>query len=68
MSGPLSGIRVIDLTSMLSGPAATMMLGDQGADIVKVEAPSGDQVRSMQRSDDGVPPTFYSINRRKSVV
>jgi crotonobetainyl-CoA:carnitine CoA-transferase CaiB-like acyl-CoA transferase len=68
MSGPLSGIRVIDMTSMLSGPAATMMLGDQGADIVKVEAPSGDQVRSMQRSDDGVPPTFYSINRSKRSI
>jgi len=68
MSGPLTGIRVIDLTSMLSGPAATMMLGDQGADIVKVESPSGDQVRSMQRSDDGIPPTFYSINRSKRSI
>ncbi len=68
MPGPLSGIRVVDLTSMLSGPAATMMLGDQGADIIKVEPPKGDQVRSMQRSDDGIPPTFYSINRSKRSI
>ncbi len=68
MSGPLSGIRVVDMTSMLSGPASTMMLGDQGADVVKVESPSGDQVRTMQRSDDGIPPSFYSINRSKRSI
>ena len=68
MSGPLNGIRVIDMTSMLSGPAATMMLGDQGADVIKVESPRGDQVRTMQRSDDGVPPSFYSINRSKRSI
>ena len=41
MPGPLAIIRVIDMTSMISGPLATMMLGDQGADIIKVEAPGG---------------------------
>lgn len=38
-SGPLAGIRVVDLSNMISGPLATMILGDQGADVIKVEAP-----------------------------
>ena len=39
MPGPLAGYRIIDVTQMLSGPMATMMLGDQGADVIKVEPP-----------------------------
>ena len=41
MAGPLSGVRVIDLTSMISGPLAALTLADQGADVIKVEAPGG---------------------------
>ena len=41
MPGPLSGYRILDLTSNVSGPLATMILGDQGADVIKVEAPDG---------------------------
>ena len=45
MPGPLAGYRIIDVTQMLSGPMATMMLGDQGADVIKVESLDGDHGR-----------------------
>lgn len=70
MTGPLEGIRIVDLTSMISGPVATMLLADQGADVIKVEPPSGDLVRAMgARNTDtgqkGISPTFLSSNRGK---
>jgi crotonobetainyl-CoA:carnitine CoA-transferase CaiB-like acyl-CoA transferase len=65
MTGPLEGIRIIDLTSMISGPVATMLLADQGADVIKVEPPSGDLVRSMGSGASGISPTFLSSNRNK---
>ena len=55
MAGPLAGYRIIDATSMISGPIATRMLGDQGADVVKVESPgTGDLVRAMGARGDGL--------------
>ena len=69
MSGPLDGYRIIDLTSMLSGPWATMLLGDQGADVIKVEVPGlGDHVRSLGNQRAGMSAMFLNINRNKRSV
>ena len=69
MSGPLNGYRVIDATQMLSGPMATMMLGDQGADVVKIEPPNiGDLTRALGGKGRGVSPFFSTLNRNKRSV
>ena len=68
-SGPLSGYRVVDLTSVVSGPATTAMLADQGAEVIKVEAPAGDVMRGGRIYAGTLGPTFISCNRgKKSVV
>ena len=68
MSGPLQGIRVLDLSSMISGPLATMLLGDQGAEVIKVEAPGiGDLVRGIGMPA-GFSPTFLTANRNKRSI
>jgi crotonobetainyl-CoA:carnitine CoA-transferase CaiB-like acyl-CoA transferase len=69
MSGPLSGIRIIDMTTMLSGPWAAMILADQGADVIKVEVPeTGDHVRSLGNQRAGMSAMFLNINRNKRSV
>ena len=69
MAGALDGIRIVDLTTMISGPLATMLLGDQGADVVKVEPPgTGDLVRHLGRSRGGFTPVFTTSNRSKRSV
>jgi crotonobetainyl-CoA:carnitine CoA-transferase CaiB-like acyl-CoA transferase len=72
-TGALSDIRIVDLTQMLSGPYATMMLADHGADVVKIEAPEGDMVRPVgpYRAGDErkiLGGYFQSINRNKHSV
>lgn len=67
--GPLSGYRIIDATQMVSGPMATMILADQGADVIKVEPPGvGDLTRAMGGSRRGMAPTFAVINRNKRSI
>src|SRR5262245_35390679 len=69
MSGPLHGFRIIDVTQMISGPVATMLLGDQGADVIKVEPPgSGDFVRRYGGRRAGLPPMFATTNRNKRSI
>lgn len=65
---PLSGIRVVDLTRVLSGPFSTMLLADMGADVVKIETPQGDTVRSAGATIDGLSWYFASFNRNKRSV
>ncbi len=69
MAGPLDGVRVIDVTQMISGPMATMTLADQGADVIKIEPPAtGDLTRAMGGRRRGVAPTFAVANRNKRSV
>jgi crotonobetainyl-CoA:carnitine CoA-transferase CaiB-like acyl-CoA transferase len=67
--GPLEGIRIIDLTSMLSGPWATMILADQGADVIKVEEPRlGDHTRAYGNRRNGFSASFLNLNRNKRSI
>ncbi len=68
MAGPLDGVRVVDMTSMISGPLGTMMLADQGADVIKVEAPGGDHTRAAANRRDGFSASFLNNNRNKRSV
>jgi crotonobetainyl-CoA:carnitine CoA-transferase CaiB-like acyl-CoA transferase len=69
MDGPLEGYRIVDLTAMVSGPIATMMLAEQGADVVKVEPPGqGDLVRAIGRARSGITPLFATSNRSKRSI
>ncbi|HEV7416105.1 MAG TPA: CoA transferase [Tianweitania sediminis] len=65
---PLDGIRVIDLTRVLSGPFCTMMLGDMGAEVIKVETGEGDPIRSQGTLRDGFSWYYAAFNRNKKSV
>jgi crotonobetainyl-CoA:carnitine CoA-transferase CaiB-like acyl-CoA transferase len=69
MTGPLSGTRIVDMTSVLMGPYATRILGDLGADVVKVESPQGDLVRGIgPMRNPGMGPMYLHANRSKRSI
>ena len=68
MEQALSGIRVLDVTQVMAGPFCTMLLGDLGADVIKVEPPGGDPTRRWTGSIGNEAPSFWAINRNKRGV
>ncbi|WP_332689945.1 CaiB/BaiF CoA transferase family protein [Bosea sp. (in: a-proteobacteria)] len=67
--GPLEGIKIIDLTSVIMGPYATQILGDMGADVIKVEAPEGDVTRQIAPSrSPGMGAMYLNANRNKRSI
>ena len=67
--GPLRGFRILDLSSVVSGPMAAVVLADQGADVIKIEPPGwGDGIRGLGASRNGLSAIYAMINRNKRSV
>jgi len=64
-AGPLSGVRVLDLSAYIAGPYGCTLLADQGADVIKVEPPAGDNLRAYPSTLDGENRAFLGVNRSK---
>jgi len=65
MKQALSGIRVLDFTQVMAGPFCSMLLGDLGADVIKIEPPEGDTTRRMGKRQGKDSPSFWAVNRNK---
>ena len=68
MAGPLAGIKVVDLSQIVSGPMAAMILADQGAEVIKVESPNGDPVRGLGPAKGDLSAMFIAVNRGKKGI
>jgi crotonobetainyl-CoA:carnitine CoA-transferase CaiB-like acyl-CoA transferase len=68
MAGPLDGIRVLEVAQVISGPLCAMLLGEQGADVVKVEQPGGDPTRNSGDRRGGMGVVFFNCNRGKRSI
>ena len=69
MSGPLEGIKILDLTTVISGPSATMLLADQGADVIKIESMHRpDHARGAGNANQSVTSVFLNNNRNKRAL
>ena len=68
--GPLAGIKVLDLTSVVVGPSCTLLLAQQGAEIIKLEPPEGDLLRKLggKSRTPGMAPKFLHFNRGKHSI
>ena len=68
--GPLAGVRVIDLSGVVVGPVATLLMGEQGAEIIKVEPPGGDLMRKLggRGIEPAMAPKFLHLNRNKKSI
>ena len=68
-NGPLTGVKILDMTSVVLGPYATQLLADMGAETTKVETPVGDLMRTAGPSPHGdLGPIFLTLNRNKKSV
>jgi len=65
---PLNGIRVLDISTLFAGPLAATLLGDYGADVIKIEHPKGDPVRGHGHSKNGVPLWWKMLSRNKRAI
>ena len=66
MTGPLAGIKVIEITNVVAGPSAGVQLAAQGADVIKVEPPTGDIIRASAKS--GLPLCLFPVIAERGLL